>query len=777
MEHIKDTAQVISDLRQLINQKGYIYTLCLILFEDFHHDLNKIHQVDPRDKLSVKESALLIGLLSQQPFALDYPDSPEATLEMKTQTYELMKELQFSFNAKQFAKLKEMMEKQQNGETLGSEAEDKLEFFVKDAGMVEPMFYAGDGVYDFQYLEFLERKYKYDQPWLEKEKGFVLNQAISITKAIKAHFHKNTKRVNLMDLKTVFPKFEQKVKKKLKKYSPSVKQIMLDQQFVAASFYQYRDLFPDPQNQEPGAITGWHTFYDNLLDMFMITESDLSGQQGGPSFFENFSFAPGGNTAYNGPGYFNLLHSRPIIRFDAERYFVPIGYLIPEAVYESPFYWMTEDKAYANALAKHRGDVGEEIAFEFLQKVFGKENTFRSVIIKAKNGTLITDIDVLCLLGNKAICVQVKSKKLTLMAKRGDFEQLSKDFQGAVQDAYEQGLVSRSSLLQDGLTFLDESGKEIPGLGTGRITEAYIMGVTTENYPALVHQVGMLLQKQEGDPAPLVLSVFDLELLSHYLPDPYDFLYYVRQRIRLTDYFKADEELVYLGYHLHQKLWPIEGYDGGMLEGSYGANIDRNYYPYKTGQLHLLPEKDDPIANRWKDPRFDELIKNIKASNHPQLTDIVFHLLDWSGKARENIVTTMGRLKNDSRRDRLLKSIATANAPDFGISYVVLNGLDFDELNHRVCKYAALRKYASKCDAWLGIGAFAGSNKLIDFLIYLDEPWKHDPILEQETQELLSRSRAAGNRPVDMRERSKKIGRNEPCFCQSGKKYKRCCGQ
>lgn len=47
-----------------------------------------------------------------------------------------------------------------------------MDFFVKDNVMVELMFYVGDGIYDFQYLEYLEVKYRYDYEWLLKNRGF-----------------------------------------------------------------------------------------------------------------------------------------------------------------------------------------------------------------------------------------------------------------------------------------------------------------------------------------------------------------------------------------------------------------------------------------------------------------------------------------------------------------------------------------------------------------------------------------------------------------------------
>lgn len=769
---IKNKDQVIADLKALINTKGYIYSLCLILFEDFHHDLDKIHQVDYRSILSVKECSLITGFLVQNEIDFSIPESPEDVLNLKERTYKLMRELQVSLNSHQMHKFGDILEKQAKGEQITASQEDKIDFFVKDGGMVEPMFYAGDGVYDFQYLEYLERKYKYDKDWLLRNRNFDIKEAICIVQKIREVLHKKSMKVNLMDLKKTFPAVAQKARKKLKKqYSEEAVREIEKQNFTAATFYQYKNLFPPASKEKEASSDDWKIFYENLIDLFVIKKSDFNNDINTTSFLDNFTFKPNANRSYEGPGYFNILNSKPIIKLDEERYFIPINYLVPEAVYESPFYWMCDDKKYLDKLSKHRGDVGEEIAYEFLSKVFGIGNTYKSVLVTTKKGQPDTDIDVLCLLGNKALCVQVKSKKLTLPAKRGNFEQLSKDFKGAVQDAYNQGLISRTSILNKKAKFKDEHGNEIP-LGN-EIDEVYIMGLTTENYPSLVHQVHMLLVKEDKDPSPLFLSVFDLELLAHYLPDPYGFLYYVRQRIDLIEYFRADEELVYLGYHLKQKLWKMDGYDSVMIDTDFGANIDRNYYPYKTGLSHLLSERNDPIHNLWNDPKFDELARIIKESKHSKVTDIIFNLLDWSGEARKDIVERMIQAKNTSRRERQSQSIATATAPEFGLSYIVLKNTDFNELDNRITIYSTLKKYQLKCDAWLGLGSFANSPNLVDFITYLDEPWVFDVELETASADFISNLKSQKTIPLM---NNKKIGRNELCPCKSGLKYKKCCG-
>lgn len=764
---------ILEDLKTLTLSKGYIYSLCMILYEDFHHNLDKIHQVNYMIRLSKKECSLLIGFLVQNKIDFTFPESPEQVVELKNKTYELMEELHYSLNEPQFSQLNELMKKSAEGEDISNIPYDKVEFFARQGAMVEPMFYAGDGVYDFQYLEYLERKYKYDKEWLQKHKKFDIDSSRKHVQKIKDILQNKSKNVLQLNLKDTFPDIAEKAKKKLKKDHSDEEIKMLEKQnLIAMTFYQYKNLFNNNYEKEHANSEDWMFFYKNLIDLFIVRKTDFDDHSGLDDFLNNFSFAPSPavNEDFFGPGYYNIINSKPLIKIDKQRYFVPINFLVAEAVYETPFYWMTDDKNYSGELSKHRGDVGEEIAYDFLSQVFGKENTYKSVLVTTKKGQPDTDIDVLCILGNKALCVQVKSKKLTINAKRGNFDQLLKDFKGSVQDAYKQGLVSRSKILNKGAKFKDENGNDL--ILNSNINEVYIMSLTTENHPSLVHQVKILLSKKEEEPFPFVLSVFDLELLTHYLPDPYDFLYYVRQRIDLLEYFIANEELVFLGYHLQQKLWKIEGRDGVLLRDDFGGAIDRNYYPYKTGLSHLLSEKNDPIHNLWKDPKFDELIKIIKNAKHSHTTDIIFHLLDLSGNARKGIVDQMIHTKNKARKEFSDLAMATSTSPSFGLSYQSLKNSSYEDLDHKITLYATIKKYQIRCNSWLALGSFASSQNLVDFMIYLDEPWIFDPELEEASQLFTKNTK----KKVAALNRSLSIGRNDPCPCRSGLKFKRCCG-
>jgi hypothetical protein len=257
------------------------------------------------------------------------------------------------------------------------------------------------------------------------------------------------------------------------------------------------------------------------------------------------------------------------------------------------------------------------------------------------------------------------------------------------------------------------------------------------------------------------------------LNDPYDFLDYVRQRTSLMDYFRADEEMVYLGYHLKNKLWPYEDADRIALDSNYGYIIDRNYYPLKAGYDYLVSDATDPIKNLWKDEYFDKLCSEIKRLKEPKATDIIFHLLDWSGDERKDLVKNIVKTRQKTIMDREMHTISTSTTPDFGISYISLNTSNPNELNDRLLTYSMARKYRSKCNAWLGIGSLINSSNMIDFITYNDDAWEYDSELDLLAKQLLDSNKNRKNVSLT----GKKIGRNDLCPCGSGLKFKKCCGR
>ena len=264
------------------------------------------------------------------------------------------------------------------------------------------------------------------------------------------------------------------------------------------------------------------------LAVFLFSPEDITNVSEGAvrSFLDAFALAPGkANREFRAIGDYNAVHSHPVVRLEGDRFFLPIFFNLAKSIYESPYYWMLKDGKYKETGLRNRGDATEEIAFELLTRVFGEENVRRGVKVRNRNQD-VTDIDVLAVAGNKAVIVQAKSKKLTMASRGGDEESLKGDFQEAVQDAYEQALLSKRAVLESGNSLTAGEQRLVPLNET--IDDAYLICLTGDHYPAVTTQVESYLQKREGDPYPLAMSIFDLDIVTFYLEDPFDLLYYLR---------------------------------------------------------------------------------------------------------------------------------------------------------------------------------------------------------------------------------------------------------
>ena len=300
-----------------------------------------------------------------------------------------------------------------------------------------PIFYAAESAFSSQYRDLAVRKYARDEDWLRKHKNFSADEGNRTVGAINESLNENL----LATLKTL-------------------KSTPLDQ---------------------------W-----TFLGGFTFTADDIAKKSGLPlrtveAVLAAFQFPDDGNPTFTSLHDFNAANAYPIIKGDGDKYllFLPVG--LAEALYDTPFYWMSADASYVDTAMKHRGLFTEEFTAERLRRVFGAENIFCNVDIwetKARKKKL-GEIDTLVLFADRAIVAQAKSKKLTLLARKGNDLQLQTDFRGAVQDSCDQAL-SCSSLLLDGKAFFTDSvGNELP---IPTIKHIHPLCVVSDHYPALSFQ-------------------------------------------------------------------------------------------------------------------------------------------------------------------------------------------------------------------------------------------------------------------------------------------------
>jgi hypothetical protein len=410
---------------------------------------------------------------------------------------------------------------------LANPSESPFDFFNNGLMFKETMFYSGTGAYDYQYTKWVTEKYKYDEDWLSKSKS-----------------------INLSKLPDFYHSLKMLQQAKLNK-------LKFDSE---------------------------ETFRDKLLDVFSLSKDEIIAKDKDfADILENFilDLKQPQNQNFKDVGDFNILAEKPIIELTKEKYFIPMPYDLSEAIYESPFYWMNSDENYRSKAQFNRGEIAEEITFKIIEKIFGTNNTLQNLIIKKSKSTMVTDIDILAVKDDKAIIFQVKSKKLTALSKKGNIDAIQSDFKKAVKDAYEQGLTAAECLKSSNdFQFILKSEPDFKL--DFDINKSFVVTIVLDDYPAITHQTHILLGK-EYEEFPVALNIFDLEIVTKYLNTSEKFIDYIERRIKFSQYYKADNELGFLGFHLKKGLQKFPDSDMIALDESWAQFFDGDYYGEISG--------------------------------------------------------------------------------------------------------------------------------------------------------------------------------------------------
>jgi hypothetical protein len=411
------------------------------------------------------------------------------------------------------------------------------DFMLNSTTLQETIFYSGTGTYDYQYAQYFLAKYFLDKAWILSNKGFSAESVLPFFTFFKGILH----------------------------YKLNVKKIPSD----SLDLYKFhKDSFIFEKYPE----------FRVIIDLLAIKEYQEFNQS-----FENI-------------GDFNMFKMRPIIEYE-DLYILPIPYLVAEAIYENPYYWFLEDINYKNQALSNRGNIAESIVFNALNKRFGNTTVFRNVFVKPNKTKTITELDVCLKHENTLVIFQVKSKKLTQLSKQGNLEQLKKDFDQAVKNAYDQAYVAISPIISNDCQLVNESNKII--IETNGIDDIYVVCIVLDNYPPLGTHSNLFYYGQEI--TPIAMSIFDLEILIEYLSSPHIFIDYVKKRTLNSKYFIADSELSYLRYYLDNGLERRIDSDLMYLDIDFAQQFDIDFYTQLIKKNEIkIPLLIDGISRNQK---------------------------------------------------------------------------------------------------------------------------------------------------------------------------------
>jgi hypothetical protein len=433
---------------------------------------------------------------------------------------------------------------------------------------------------------------------------------------------------------------------------------------------------------------------------------------------------------------------------------------------------MAADKNYAPIAAQNRGSFTEAFCRERLELVFGNDRVHSNVDIFESKAKKIGEIDVLVLFGDRAIVVQAKSKRLTLEARKGNDGQLRDDFKKSVQDAYDQGLSCARRLTEQNVTFAGPDGREIKA--PYRIREIYILCVVSDHYPSLNFQLRQFLdfKTTKAIQPPLVLDIFALDAMSEMLSTPLRFLSYLNRRVQYARRLLASHELIILSYHLKHNLW-LEN-DVGLLQltDDLSADLDVAMSVRRNGlRGRSTPEG---LLTRLTSTSLGRIVAEIESRPEPGVIDFGFLLLALSEKGAQDVSQGIQKIRQRTARDRKAHDLTlTLDSASSGITIHCTEG-PMSVAGPDLQNHCERRKYIHKAKTWFGVCVHP-SDESLRFGLKLDYEWEPNARLEEMTRDM-SRS---GDfvPPAESSGKAGRVGRNDPCPCNSGLKYKKCHGK
>lgn len=251
----------------------------------------------------------------------------------------------------------------------------------------------------------------------------------------------------------------------------------------------------------------------------------------------------------------NIFSQYPIIELPNERgHFIIEPLSLSIAINETPYYWILDSNKFnSKVIGKIRGDNAENIVYDIIRKKFSTDYiSLNTPIRKTKSSNIITDIDLLIEYKDIYIVFQVKSKRLTELSKRGDWDSIEKDFNEAAVNAYNQGCKCIYCLKESSQYYsLKKRGINATGEST-----FFNICVTLDQYPTISSMTLYKSYNTETNNIPfMAMSIYDLELILSLL-----------STIEIIDYFRFRKEcaknkiygiseVYYLGAYIIERIY------------------------------------------------------------------------------------------------------------------------------------------------------------------------------------------------------------------------------
>lgn len=401
-----------------------------------------------------------------------------------------------------------------------------------------------------------------------------------------------------------------------------------------------------------------------------------------------------------------------------------------------------------------------------------KDNYYpRKISLKQMN-----ENDIIVEYENSLIIVEVKAGSFSPIPAIINYQSHLKSYQSLVEKADQQCQRTVDYLKRSNESSIYDKQKHVKK--TFQMNDydyIYTMCVTIDDFNEFAARAEKL-NKVNIAAGTIVISIEDLRTYKDYFQSPFIFLNFLENRTNATqiEQMRLTDELDHLGMYIEHNMYPktfSNGKKNMIFQGfGYREQLDNYFMSLWSTEEKLRPERD------FDDTRRQLLCLLGKNDLRKKLIFSNF-LLDFSTEGADFFSKSIVSLQ---RRQLELKRMVPAISAGKDCRYVLF----IDQPDIEKYPRDMMLKY---CNGMLAYGNFSNlilihlyvdsEMKIIDF--WFEEKNKQDIPLEKLSELKTYGEITFGTRFQKMigDSKKKKIGRNSPCPCGSGLKYKKCCGK
>ncbi|MCB1130030.1 MAG: SEC-C domain-containing protein [Verrucomicrobiae bacterium] len=474
------------------------------------------------------------------------------------------------------------------------------------------------------------------------------------------------------------------------------------------------------------------------------------------------------------------VQDRPVIFLDADTAFAAHGVVVFDAIFNHFDSLARSHAPLRDSYGRQVSRWMEEETANYFRRIFPAENIIANACYPDPDqpgGE--AEADLLVQWGPFLILAESKGRVVDQEAFRTGGRQLKNAIAKNIEDGFTQTQRFVRALEASGsLTVKEKATNRTIKVDRSDLRRIMPISVTLQHLAGIPTQLAVTkrLGLFKGDAFPWSVCMDDLDVITRFSGSADVFLHYLERRIahqKLELGIKGDE-LEIFGQYLDNRLHPDvyenrkelrTGQENKVIAFTGG---DERFEPVYVAEWYGTEPPEEPIELDVPD-EVRAVLNELRDRSDYGARWIAFALLGLNNSTLVKLASALRELgSRNAVGERMLR--ITVREGSVVLNIMAHQGLTEREFFQNVTARARIEHYRNKASTTVSIGINQNGDSAFEVAQWLEGEWEYDDELEKVLK-------ADREKPRNLIPSSsfKKPGRNDPCPCGSGLKFKRCC--